>query len=96
MGEQPFGPKRMTLKETKSNFTVEDNGIGIPADKMDNLFEKFCQINTTLPRKHGGIGLRLGIAKGIIESHGGTIWLSKGYTKGASFKFTLSRNGETV
>jgi signal transduction histidine kinase len=85
-----------TERGHKVTLTVEDNGIGIPADKMDNLFGKFCQINTTLPRKHGGTGLRLGIAKGIIESHGGTIWLSKGYTKGASFKFTLSRNGETV
>jgi signal transduction histidine kinase len=80
----------------KVTFTVEDNGIGIPADKMDNLFKKFYQIDTTLTRKHGGTGLGLAIAKGIIESHGGTIWLNKRYTKGASFKFTLSRNGETV
>ena len=72
-----------TERGHKVTFTVEDNGIGIPADKMDNLFKKFYQINTTLPRKHGGTGLRLAIAKGIIESHGGTKWLSKGYTKGA-------------
>ena len=61
-----------TERGQKVTFTVEDNGIGIPADKMDNLFKKFYQINTTLPRKHGGTGLRLAIAKGIIESHGGT------------------------
>lgn len=85
-----------TEKGNKVTFTVEDNGIGIPADKMDNLFKKFYQIDTTLTRNHGGTGLGLAIAKGIIESHGGTIWLNKGYTKGASFKFTLSRNGETV
>jgi signal transduction histidine kinase len=85
-----------TERGNKITFTIEDNGIGIPADKMDNLFKKFYQIYTTLTRKHGGTGLRLAIAKGIIESHGGSIWLSKGYTKGASFKFTLSRNGETV
>lgn len=83
-------------KGHKVTFTVEDNGIGIPADKMDNLFKKFYQIDTTLTRKHGGTGLGLAIAKGIIDSHGGTIWLNKNYTKGASFKFTLSRNGETV
>ena len=85
-----------TEREHKVTFTVEDNGIGIPADKMDSLFKKFYQINTTLTRKHGGSGLGLAIAKGIIESHGGTIWLKKGNTKEASFKFTLSRNGETV
>ena len=80
----------------KVTFTVEDNGIGIPADKMGSLFKKFYQIDTTLTRNHGGTGLGLAIAKGIVESHGGTIWLDKGYTKGASFKFTLSRNGETL
>jgi signal transduction histidine kinase len=83
-------------KGQKVTFTVEDNGIGIPADKMDNLFKKFYQIDTTLTRKHGGTGLGLAISKGIIESHGGTIWLNKSYNKGASFKFTIPRNGETV
>jgi signal transduction histidine kinase len=83
-----------TERGHKVTLTVED--IGIPADKMDNLFKKFYQIDTTLTRNHGGTGLGLAIAKGIIESHGGTIWLNKGYAKRASFKFTLSRNGETV
>ena len=85
-----------TERGHKVTFTVEDNGIGIPADKMDNLFKKFYQIDTSLTRHHGGTGLGLAISKGIIESHGGTIWLNRGYNKGASFKFTLPRNGETV
>ena len=64
-----FVPKeggRTTIRaeETQSNFTVEDNGIGIPADKMENLFKNFYKTNTTLPWKHGGTGLRLAIAKG--------------------------------
>jgi signal transduction histidine kinase len=80
----------------KVMFTVEDNGIGLPPDKIDNLFKKFYQIDTTLTRKHGGTGLGLSICKGIIEAHNGTIWLDKGYSKGASFKFTLPRNGGTV
>jgi signal transduction histidine kinase len=85
-----------TEGERKVMFTVEDNGIGIPADKIDNLFKKFYQIDTTLTRKHGGTGLGLSICKGIIEAHNGTIWLDEGYSKGASFKFTLPRNGGTV
>jgi signal transduction histidine kinase len=72
-------------------FTVEDNGRGISPDKVKNLFKKFYQINTTLTRKHGGTGLGLAISKGIIESHGGRIWLDESYTGGASFKFTLPR-----
>ena len=85
-----------TERGHKVTFTVEDNGIGIPADKVDNLFKKFYQIDTTLRRNHGGTGLGLAISKGIIESHGGTIWLNRGYNKGASFKFTLPRNGLTL
>jgi signal transduction histidine kinase len=77
-------------------FTVEDNGCGISPDKVKNLFKKFYQINTALTRKHGGTGLGLAISKGIIESHGGRIWLDESYTGGASFKFTLPRKDTTT
>jgi signal transduction histidine kinase len=70
-------------------FTVTDNGIGIPVDKMDSLFKTFYQVDTTLARKHGGTGLGLVICKGIIEDHGGKIWIDKNYTRGTSIKFTL-------
>lgn len=70
-------------------FSVEDNGIGIPLEKMDNLFKTFYQVDTTLARKHGGTGLGLVICKGIIESHGGKIWIDRNYTHGTSIKFTL-------
>jgi signal transduction histidine kinase len=85
------------MSDSKDNrnilFTVEDNGCGIPADKVENLFKKFYQIDTTLTRKHGGTGLGLAISKGIIEGHGGTIWLDESYTDGASFKFRIPRYG---
>ena len=70
-------------------FTVEDNGIGIPVDKMDNLFKTFYQVDTTLARKHGGTGLGLVICKGIVESHGGKLWIDRDYIGGTSIKFTL-------
>jgi signal transduction histidine kinase len=70
-------------------FSVEDNGTGIPADKIDSLFKKFYQIDTTLTRKHGGTGLGLAISKGIIESHGGEMWVDKDFKSGARFMFTL-------
>ena len=70
-------------------FTIEDNGIGIPLEKMDNLFKTFYQVDTSLSRKHGGTGLGLVICKGIIESHGGKIWIDRNYTHGTSIKFTL-------
>ena len=70
---------RAEVDETYQNvtFTVEDNGIGIPLEKMDNLFKTFYQVDTSLSRKHGGTGLGLVICKGIIESHGGKIWIEK-------------------
>lgn len=76
-------PKKSVL------FTVEDNGPGIPHEKIDGMFEKFYQIDTSLTRKHGGTGLGLAICKGIVESHGGKIWMEKSITGGATFKFTL-------
>jgi signal transduction histidine kinase len=72
-------------------FQVEDNGIGISSDKVDNLFQKFYQIDTTATRKHGGTGLGLVICKGIIEAHGGKIWIDKSYTNGLRIIFTLPK-----
>jgi signal transduction histidine kinase len=93
-----FVPKdggRITIRaetdKTAQNvrFTVEDNGIGIPVDEMDNLFKTFYQVDRSLTRKHGGTGLGLVICKGIIESHGGKLWIDRDYTHGTSIKFTL-------
>ena len=82
---------RAEADETTQNviFTVEDNGIGIPIEKMDNLFKTFYQVDTTLARKHGGTGLGLVICKGIIEDHGGKIWIDRNFIGGTSIKFTL-------
>ncbi len=81
--------QKIAKKSDKILFTVEDNGPGIPPDKIDSMFRKFYQIDTSLTRKHGGTGLGLVICKGIIESHEGTIWIDRNFKEGASFKFTL-------
>jgi signal transduction histidine kinase len=82
-----------TEKERNSNseilFTVEDNGIGITTEERHNLFNKFYQADTSLSRKHGGTGLGLAICRGIVEAHGGKIWIDDNYTNGAAFKFTI-------
>lgn len=75
-------------------FVVEDNGIGIPPDKLDNLFKKFYQIDTTATRKHGGTGLGLVICKGIVDSHGGNLWIDKSYSSGLKVIFTLPKSSE--
>jgi signal transduction histidine kinase len=70
-------------------FTIEVNGSGIPFEKINNLFKKFYQVDTSTKRKHGGTGLGLAICKGIVEGHGGKIWVDTKYTQGAMIKFTL-------
>jgi len=74
-------------------FTVEDNGIGINPEKADKLFQKFYQIDTGPTRKHADTGLGLVICRGIIDVHGGKIWLDKSYRGGAAIKFTLPQRG---
>ena len=70
-------------------FTIEDNGSGIPFEKINNLFKKFYQVDTSTKRKHGGTGLGLAICSGIVEGHGGKIWVDTKHTQGAMIKFTL-------
>ena len=69
-------------------FTVRDNGIGIEDDQVDIIFEKF---NSAGGRRTSmvGSGLGLSIAKGIVELHGGKIWVDKSVKPGACFKFSL-------
>ncbi len=68
-------------------FTIEDNDNGIPFEKINNLFKKFYQVDTSTKRKHGGTGLGLVICKGTVEGHGGKIWVDTKYTQGTSIKF---------
>ena len=77
-------------------FTIEDNGIGINPEKADKLFQKFYQIDTGPTRKHAGTGLGLVICRGIINAHGGKIWVDKTYESGAAIKFTLPQLGKQV
>jgi signal transduction histidine kinase len=74
---------------------ITDNGIGIPKAKQDDLFKKFYQVDKSMTRKSGGTGLGLAICKGIIESHGGKIWIESEENHGTSVYFTLPRGDIT-
>jgi len=73
-------------------FSVIDNGVGMPKEKQQNLFQKFYQIDTSSTRKHGGSGLGLAICKGIIESFGGTVGVQSEPGMGSRFYFTIPKS----
>ncbi len=68
---------------------VKDTGPGIPEREQKRLFTMFYQIETDSARSAGGLGLGLVISKGIVEGHGGRIWVESEPGKGSSFRFTL-------
>jgi len=80
------------LQEDMVLAWVQDQGTGIPADKLEKIFEEFYQIEHPNTRHHGGLGIGLPIAKGLIEEQDGKMWAeSEGLGKGATFKVMLPK-----
>lgn len=70
-------------------FAVQDRGQGIPQDRLETIFERFQQVDSSDSRKKGGTGLGLAICRQIVEGHGGQIWAESCLEKGSTFYFTL-------
>lgn len=87
------GKVEVKLEEKNNEVVVSviDNGRGIPPDAKDQIFKKFYQADTTSTREKGGSGLGLSICKGIVEAHGGTIWMDSEISKGTTFSFTIPK-----
>ena len=70
---------------------VKDQGVGIAANEIEKIFERFYQADsgTSSHRGAGGVGLGLAICRGIIEAHKGRIWAQSELGKGSVFTFTL-------
>ncbi len=90
----PGGSIEVSLYENgKSIFiTVKDTGIGIPEDRMEDIFQPFEQVDADITRKYGGMGLGLGISKKIAEAHGGDICVNSILNKGSEFIFSIPKD----
>lgn len=78
-----------TPQTMQVEFSIKDTGIGIPAAKQQQVFERFTQADTAITRKYGGSGLGLAITRELVELMGGTITLSSKPNKGTEFKVQL-------
>ena len=88
----PEGSDITVAVEDKSDALVTavcDRGIGIPADELSQVFERFHRGRQVSSTNYGGLGLGLYITKQIIERHGGTIWVESKEGQGTTFYFSL-------
>lgn len=80
----------LARKGSRAEIAVRDTGIGIPADFLTRIFERFRQVDSSITRRYSGLGIGLAIAKNIVELHGGTVRAeSEGEGRGSTFTVTL-------
>jgi two-component system phosphate regulon sensor histidine kinase PhoR len=77
-------------------FSIEDNGIGIPKEDIPRIFERFYRVDKGRSQELGGTGLGLSIVKHLVQAHGGRIWVESQLEKGSTFYFTLPARSELI
>lgn len=84
--------KNKTDVGVELQFCVSDTGIGIQSDKIEVVFDTFCQADGSTTRKYGGTGLGLSISKRLVTLMGGDLWVNSTFGKGSQFFFTVRFN----
>ena len=82
------------ILEDQVLFQVKDQGRGIPAANLANIFERFQQVDASDSREKGGTGLGLAICRSIVLQHGGRIWAESNVGEGSTFNVTLPQRQE--
>eukprot|EP01029_Cantina_marsupialis_P026479 TRINITY_DN7143_c0_g1_i1.p1 TRINITY_DN7143_c0_g1~~TRINITY_DN7143_c0_g1_i1.p1 ORF type:complete len:209 (+),score=30.10 TRINITY_DN7143_c0_g1_i1:74-628(+) len=77
-------------------ITVEDTGIGIAEDKLEHIFDRFKQVDSTTTRKYGGTGLGLAISKELVELLDGSIQVESKEEKGTKFEVLIPKKDENI
>jgi PAS domain S-box-containing protein len=84
---------RITLETSyldgKVVTSISDEGIGIPSEHLNKIFDRFFRLESGVFRRRGGTGLGLSICKGIVENHDGQIWVESTPNRGSKFSFIL-------
>jgi signal transduction histidine kinase len=80
---------RLSLVDNAVQTEVSDQGIGMPVERLDQIWQRFYQIDSASTRRFAGAGLGLAIVKRIIEAHDGRIWAESELGKGSAFYFAL-------
>ena len=78
----------ITPDRVRLHISVSDTGIGIPADKLDQIFRPFEQAESSTTRRFGGTGLGLTISRQLVEMMHGRIWIDSEFGRGSTFHFT--------
>jgi signal transduction histidine kinase len=92
---QESSPVRIRLdqRDGQALVDVSDEGIGIPAQDLPQVFERFHRASNVDDRRFAGMGLGLFICKGIVEQHGGRIWVESRVGAGTTFHVALPAEG---
>ena len=80
---------RSQLTQDMAQVWVQDNGIGIPPDSLEDVFDPYCRIEAGTTRYIQGTGLGLSIVRQIIQMHGGHVWVESSLGQGSRFHFTI-------
>jgi len=88
---RPGGRVRVTLKGENGSvrISISDTGIGIPKDRLKDIFKPLTQLDPSPTRRYGGTGTGLAVTKRIIEAHGGRIWVESEVGRGSTFHVSL-------
>jgi signal transduction histidine kinase/class 3 adenylate cyclase len=87
---------RLASKQDRVELEVEDDGIGIPRDQLERIFERFAQVDRGATRRYQGTGIGLTLVKEMVTLHGGTISVESELNRGSSFIVSLPRGSATA